>query len=101
MKNIRTFGIIVLMAPSMLESYWELGSISGTKTGVVDWFQVMVIFFVFAMPVKIFLVALSVMSVKSDTRWRKIVAYLGLAVGGLGILLSLVYFGLGAYHYYS
>ena len=79
----------------------ELANISYIHTGVIDWFQVMVIFVVFAMPVKILLVALSVMSARSDTRWRKLVAYLGLAVGGLGIVLSLVFFGLGAYHYYS
>jgi hypothetical protein len=101
MEYIRAIGIMVLVAITAIQSYWEIDSIPDVKTGVVDWFQVRVIVLILTLPIVLCLGLLSLSAMKSQRGWPKLVGTLGLSVGVAALLLSGWYLALGAYHYYS
>jgi hypothetical protein len=98
---IRTFGIVVLILVCLYDLYSVIDSFSGVFSGVVTFYDLIVFDVIFSVPTEVGLLLISLFSVRLDRGWQRWIAFGGVVLSAVVLLLNALEFVSSVFHYYS
>jgi len=101
MRYLRTIGICFLALIAIYDSYSVVDSFPAISSGVVGLHDLVVVVFVFSLPIAGLLLALSIFSFLRDQGFLKWVAIFGFIASGIIFLLNAIQIILALIHFYS